>query len=326
MYKKIIFSAVVTFGVTFGLNTQALADKWDMPTPYGDGNHPTKVAKAFAKEVSDKAGDALSITVHSGGSLIKHPEIHRAVKTRQVQIGEVFIGRLGNNDPVFKLDNLPFLATDFDSAKKLYDASREAIASSLAKDGLTLLYTVPWPAQDLYSNKEVNSLADLKGLKMRAYSPSTSRLADLMGSTPVNVPYSDIAQAFTTSVIDGMITSPSTGVNNQSWDYVTNFTTVSAWIPKNMVFVHSKIFKKLDKDTQDVVLIAAKNAEESGWAMGRKLAVEHTDILRDKGMKVAAPSDTLQAELKDIGKTMLEEWLKEAGDDGKKIVDAYQAM
>lgn len=322
MYKKILFSALVTLG----LSTNALAEKWDMPTPYGDGNHPTKVAIEFAKEISDKAGDKLNITVHSGGSLIKHPEIHRAVKTRQVQIGEVFVGRLGNNDPVFKLDNLPFLATDFDSAEKLYKASKDAITETLAKDGLTLLYTVPWPAQDLYSNKEVNSLADLKGLKMRAYSPSTSRLADLMGSTPVNVPFSDIAQAFTTSVIDGMITSPSTGVNNQSWDYVTNFTTVSAWIPKNMVFVNTRVFKKLDQETKDIVLAAAKNAEASGWAMGRKLAVEHTDILRDKGMKVAAPSETLQNELKGIGKTMLEEWLKEAGDSGKTIVDAYKAM
>ncbi len=322
MYKKLLLTAFMSLGLT----TSVLAEKWDMPTPYGDGNHPTKVAIAFAKEISEKAGDKLNITVHSGGSLIKHPEIHRAVKTRQVQIGEVFVGRLGNNDPVFKLDNLPFLATDFDSAQKLYKASRDSIAETLAKDGLTLLYTVPWPAQDLYSNKEVNSLADLKGLKMRAYSPSTSRLADLMGSTPVNVPFSDIAQAFTTSVIDGMITSPSTGVNNQSWDYVTNFTTVSAWIPKNMVFVNSRVFKKLDQETRDIVLAAAKNAEQSGWALGRKLAVEHTDILREKGMKVAAPSETLQNELKAIGATMLGEWLEEAGDAGKKIVDAYKAM
>jgi len=322
MYKKLLLTAFMSLGLT----TSVLAEKWDMPTPYGDGNHPTKVAIAFAKEISEKAGDKLNITVHSGGSLIKHPEIHRAVKTRQVQIGEVFVGRLGNNDPVFKLDNLPFLATDFDSAQKLYKASRDSIAETLAKDGLTLLYTVPWPAQDLYSNKEVNSLADLKGLKMRAYSPSTSRLADLMGSTPVNVPFSDIAQAFTTSVIDGMITSPSTGVNNQSWDYVTNFTTVSAWIPKNMVFVNSRVFKKLDQETRDIVLAAAKNAEESGWALGRKLAVEHTDILREKGMKVAAPSEPLQNELKAIGATMLGEWLEEAGDAGKKIVDAYKAM
>jgi TRAP-type C4-dicarboxylate transport system substrate-binding protein len=319
MTKNLICTAILSLGLT----STAFAEKWDMPTPYGDGNHPTQVAISFAKEVSEKAGDKLDIKVHSGGSLIKHPEIYRAVKSRQVQIGEVFIGRLGNNDPVFKIDNLPFLATDFDSAEKLYQASKASIVAALAKDDLTLLYTVPWPAQDLYSNKEVNSLADLKGLKMRAYSPSTSRLADLMGTTPVNVPFSDVAQAFTTSTIDGMITSPSTGVNNQSWDYVTHFTTVNAWIPKNMTFVNTKIMNKLDDDTKAVIMAAAANAEKEGWALGRKLAKEHTDILAEKGIKVAAPTETLTNELKAIGATMLTEWLEEAGGSGKALIDAY---
>ncbi|MFT7491233.1 MAG: TRAP-type C4-dicarboxylate transport system substrate-binding protein [Pseudohongiellaceae bacterium] len=306
------------------LSTSALAEKWDMPTPYGDGNHPTQVARQFAEEVTAKSGDKLNITVHSGGSLIKHPEIHRAVKSRQVQLGEVFVGRLGNNDPIFKLDNIPFLATDFDSAEKLYKLSKPELSKQLAKDGLMLLYTVPWPPQDLYSNKEVNSLADLTGLKMRAYSPTTSRLADLMGTTPVNVPFSDVAQAFTTSVIDSMITSPSTGVNNQSWDYITHFTTVNAWIPKNMVFVNQRIFDKLDTDTQQVILTAAANAEKKGWELGRENAVKDTNTLRDNGMIVTEPSTTLQDELRDIGKTMVAQWLVESGDVGKSIIDQYK--
>jgi TRAP-type transport system periplasmic protein len=306
--------------IGLSLSSPTFADKWDMPTPYGDANHPTQVARLFAEEVSANAGDALSIKVHSGGSLIKHPEIHRAVKSRQVQIGEVFIGRLGNDNPIFKLDNIPFLATDFDAAMKLYKASKPEIEKQLEEDGLKLLYTVPWPAQDLYSNKPVNSLADIKGLKMRAYSPTTSRLADLMGTTPVNVPFSDVAQAFTTSVIDAMVTSPSTGVNNQSWDYISHFTTVSAWIPKNMVFVNKKIFDKLDADTQNIVMAAAANAEKAGWELGRKNGVEHTNVLRDKGMTVSAPSDTLQSELRAIGKTMVKEWLDESGETGTAII------
>ncbi len=321
MNKKIILSAMLSVG----LSTPALAAKWDMPTPYGDGTHQTQVAQKFAKEVTAKSGGKLQITVHSGGSLIKHPEIHRAVKSRQVQIGEVFIGRLGNNDPVFKLDNIPFVATTFDSAQKLYEASKPQLAKVMAKEGLTLLYTSPWPAQDLYTKKTVSSLADLSGSKMRSYSPTTSRLADLMGTTPVNVPFSDIAQAFTTSVIDGMVTSPSTGVNNQSWDYVSHFTTINAWIPKNMVFVNTKIFNKLDAATQKVIMDAAANAEAEGWALGRKLAVEHTNILKDKGMVVSAPSEKLQSELRAIGDTMLKEWLAESGSDGQAIIDAFKA-
>jgi TRAP-type C4-dicarboxylate transport system substrate-binding protein len=306
-----------------GVATTSVADTWNMPTPYGDANHPTQVARSFAEDVSKLTSGNLKIKIHSGGSLIKHPEIHRAVKSRQVQIGEIFIGRLGNVNPIFKLDNLPFVATNFESAKKLYDASRAELNNQLDKDGLTLLYTVPWPAQDLYTNKAVNSLADLKGSKMRAYSPTTSRLADLMSATPVNVAFGEVAQAFTTGVIDAMVTSPSTGVNNQSWDYVKNFTTINAWIPKNMVVVNKAIFSRLDKATQEAVRTAAANAEAKGWALGRKLGVEHTQILADKGILVAAPSANLTAELESIGSTMLSEWLVEAGAEGKAVIDAY---
>lgn len=322
---KVSTSLIAVAALVGATNLQAEA-RWDMPVPYGDGTHQTQVAKSFAQEVNANSNGKLTIKVHSGGSLIKHPEIHRAVKSRQVQIGEVFIGRLGNNAPVFKLDNIPFLATDFDSAEKLYTVSKPALAKALAKDSLKLLYTSPWPAQDLYSNKPVTSLADLEGLKMRSYSPTTSRLADLMGTTPVNIPFSDVAQAFTTNAIDAMITSPSTGVNGQSWDYISHFTTVHAWIPKNMMFVNEKVFNRLDKDTQQVILTAAVNAEKKGWALGRKLAVEHTDLLREKGMIVAEPSEQLQSEMRAIGQTMITQWLDEAGSEGKAIIDAFKAQ
>ncbi|MFT5226562.1 MAG: TRAP-type C4-dicarboxylate transport system substrate-binding protein [Polaribacter sp.] len=323
--KTVLFASILTL-TSLG-TTSALAEiRWDLPTPYGDGTHQTQVARSFAEEVTAQSNGKLTIKVHSGGSLIKHPEIHRAVKSRQVQLGEVFIGRLGNNSPIFKLDNIPFLATDFDSAEKLYKASKQALGDALDEDGLMLLYTSPWPAQDLYSNKPVNSLADLQGLKMRSYSPTTSRLADLMGTTPVNIPFSDVAQAFTTNAIDAMVTSPSTGVNSQSWDYISHFTTINAWIPKNMMFVNQKLFERLDKDTQQVILTAAENAEKKGWALGRKLAVEHTDKLKEEGMMVSAPSDKLQSELRAVGKTMVGEWLAESGASGKAVIDSYNAM
>ena len=319
----ILSASLLTLAVSTGASAET---RWDLPTPYGDGTHQTQVARSFAEEVTTNSNGKLTIKVHSGGSLIKHPEIHRAVKSRQVQIGEVFVGRLGNINPIFKLDNIPFLATDFDSAEKLYKASKESLNKALAKDGLMLLYTSPWPAQDLYTNKPVNSLADLSGLKMRAYSPTTSRLADLMGTTPVNIPFSDVAQAFTTNAIDAMVTSPSTGVNSQSWDYISNFTTINAWIPKNMLFVNKRIFDRIDDATKKVILTAAANAEQKGWALGRKLAVEHTDKLRANGMTVTAPSEQLQDELRAIGKTMVSEWLDEAGANGKAVVDSFTQM
>jgi len=314
----ILMSAFLLVGTSYA------ETKWDMPTPYGDGVHHTKNIRLFADELNKQTNGELKIVVHSGASLIKHPEIHRAVRTGQVPIGEMFMGLLGNDNPIFKADNIPFLASDFTSAKRLWDASRPSIEKALEKEGLKLLYAVPWPPQGFYTKKPILSAADLAGLKMRAYSPTTSRLAILLKATPTTVQTPEIPQAFSTGIIDAMVTSPSTGVSSQSWDYVTDYTDTQAWIPKNMVIVNMRAFKRLDQEIQQAVMKAAASAETRGWEMAQAETATKTATLAENGIKVANPSRQLKADLMAIGKTMGDEWAKEAGALGMEILTAYQ--
>ena len=306
------------------VGTSYAETKWDMPTPYGDGVHHTKNVRQFADDLNKQTDGELKIVVHSGASLIKHPEIHRAVRTGQVPIGEMFMGLLGNDNPIFKADNIPFLASDFTSAKRLWDATRPSIEKALEKDGLKLLYAVPWPPQGFYTKKPISSAADLAGLKMRAYSPTTSRLAILLKATPTTVQTPEIPQAFSTGIIDAMVTSPSTGVSSQSWDYVTDYTDTQAWIPKNMVIVNMRAFKRLDAEIQQAVIKAAASAETRGWEMAQAETATKTATLAENGIKVANPSKQLKTDLMAIGKTMGDEWAKEAGALGMEILTAYQ--
>ena len=325
MIKMRIFRPLSVALATAVLTTSSYAaTKWDMPTPYGDGVHHTKNVKQFAQDINDATGGDLNIVVHSGASLIKHPEIFKAVRTGQVPAGEMFMGLLGNANPLFKADNIPFLASDFASAKTLWKASRKAIEKSLEKDGIKLLYAVPWPPQGFYTKKEINKVEDLKGLKMRSYSPTLSRLSVLLGATPTTVQTPEIPQAFSTGIIDAMITSPSTGVSSQSWDYITNYTDTQAWIPKNMVIVNTKAFKRLDPKTQKIVELAAQAAEARGWDMAMAETDAKTAVLAEHGIKVSKPTLTLKKGLQAIGKTMGDEWAKTAGDDGAAILKALQ--
>ncbi len=325
MIKMRIFRPLSVALATAILTTSSYAaTKWDMPTPYGDGVHHTKNVKLFAQDIKDATGGDLNIVVHSGASLIKHPEIHKAVRTGQVPAGEMFMGLLGNANPLFKADNIPFLASDFASAKVLWKASRSAIEKSLEKEGIKLLYAVPWPPQGFYTKKEINKVEDLKGLKMRSYSPTLSRLSVLLGAAPTTVQTPEIPQAFSTGIIDAMITSPSTGVSSQSWDYITHYTDTQAWIPKNMVIVNAKAFKRLDAKTQKIVELAAQAAEARGWDMAMAETDAKTAVLSEKGIKVSSPTLSLKKGLQAIGKTMGDEWAKTAGDDGAAILKALQ--
>ncbi|ANQ24723.1 C4-dicarboxylate ABC transporter substrate-binding protein [Vibrio natriegens] len=323
MLKPLLKKSLITIALVATGSSYA-ATRWDMATPYPDATYHTQNIVQFANEVKSATDGELEIVVHSGSSLIKHPEIARAVRTQQVPIGEVFIGILGNSDPIYKLDNIPFLATNFEQAKALYAASKSTIEKKLDKEGMMLLYSVPWPPQGIYGKKQISSVDDIKGAKMRAYSPTQSRLAVLLDATPTTVENVEIPQAFSTGIVDMMITSPSTGVNSQSWDYLSNYTDVQAWIPKNMVIVNKRAFKRLPKEVQSELLTVAKTAEERGWKMAETETVEKTKELAEKGINVAQPTPELMEALKKVGETMTQEWIEETGETGKAVLKAYQ--
>ncbi|WP_249138879.1 TRAP transporter substrate-binding protein [Actibacterium sp. MT2.3-13A] len=303
----------------------AAAENWDMPTPYGDSVFHTQNIQQFAADVSEATGGALTITVHSAGALFAHPEIKDSVRRGLAPIGETLMSRLANEDPVFAVDSIPFLASSYDEARALWDVSRPLVEEKLAAQGLTLLYAVPWPGQSIYTKEPVNSTADLQGAAFRAYNTATERLAQLMGAVPTQIETGDIPTAFATGRVAAMITSPSTGVSSQAWDFTTHYTDTQAWLPKNMVIVNSRALEALPADQQAAVRDAAAKAEARGWEMSAAETAAKIATLKEKGMTVSAPSDTLKAELAEIGKTMTAEWLASAGDEGAALIDAYTA-
>ncbi len=299
--------------------------RWDMPTPYPDANFHTQNIVKFAEEVKAKSGGKLEIKVHSNGSLFKHPEIKNAVRGAQVPIGEFLLSSKANENPVFEADSVPFLATSYGQAEKLWRASKSAVEKALDKEGIMVLYAVPWPPQGLYAKNELKSGADMKGLKFRAYNVATEKLAKYAGAVPTQVEVPDIPQAFSTGRVEAMVTSPSTGANSKAWDFVKHYHDVQGWLPKNIVIVNKKAFRALDKSTQSAVLAAAKAAEARGWEMSRAETKEKTEVLKQNGMAVHEPSAALMTDLKAIGAKMADEWVAKAGADGQAILKAYGA-
>ena len=122
---------------TLSFGGQALAQqKWDMPTGYPANNFHTENIQQFAKDVATASGGKLKITVHDGGSLFKANEIKRAVQGGQAQLGEIIISGYSNENALFGLDSIPFLATSYADAQKLWKVSRPATEAALAKQGL----------------------------------------------------------------------------------------------------------------------------------------------------------------------------------------------
>lgn len=320
MFARLAFAALaVAMSATGTAQT-----KWDMPTPYIDAEFHTANIRQLADEVRKATGGQLDIVVHSGQSLIKHPDILRAVSTGQVNIGEVLLGQYGNEDPIFAADNLPFVAPGYDNAFKFYQSQKPFLEKVLRGRGMRLLYSVAWPGQGIYTKAPLKSLDELKGTKFRSYSPQTARLAELLGASPTVIQATDVPQAFATNTVQAMITSSATGTSSKAWEFVKTYYVVSAFHPKNVVVVNERAFQRLPEAQRNAILDAAAAAEKRGWELSRVREKGGNDTLAKNGVAVLEPDAAMKATLAKVGEQILAEWLKTAGADGQALIKAYR--
>jgi TRAP-type C4-dicarboxylate transport system substrate-binding protein len=328
MYRRNVLTGFVAAAATGVLiaTPAAAQTKWNLPAAYATSNYHTENLVQFAKDVEAATGGKLQITVHGNASLFKAPEIKRAVATGQAQIGEVLASIHENEDPIFGIDTVPFLATSFADAAKLDKASRPAIAKKLEAQGLMLLMVVPWGPQGIYAKQEINKVEDLKGIKFRSYNAGTARIAELAGAQAVTIQAAELPQALATGVVTSFISSGSTGYDSKVWESLTHWYDTQAWIPRNLTFVNKAAFDALPKDQQDALVATAKAAEERGWKIAQEKAGWYVNELKAKGMKVLPPSPELASGFKKFGEDLTASWIKKAGADGQAIVDAYKKM
>ena len=264
--------------------------------------------------------------IHAGGSLFGGNDIKRAVQTGQAPIGERLLSAHANENPLYGIDSIPFLATSFDASEKLWAAASDKLKAVLEADNLVYVYAVPWPAQGLYMKKDVNSVADLQGVKFRAYNAATARIAELAGMAPVQIEAAELSQALATGVVESFISSGATGVDSKVWEQLTHFYDVQAWLPRNVVFVNKDAWTALDDASKAAITTCGEKAAADGLAKVKELSGGYLKTLEENGMKVSPPSEQLASELEAFGKTMTDEWLATAGEEGKAVIEAYRAQ
>jgi TRAP-type C4-dicarboxylate transport system substrate-binding protein len=315
---------LVSTALTLAMSSTVMAQtKWDLPAAYPASNFHTENLVQFANDVDKATGGKLKITVHANASLFKANEIKRAVQGGQAQIGEVLLVNFENENPMYGADGIPFLATSYAESKRLSDAQKPFTDKLLAAQGMKLLYAVAWPPQGIYVKKEIASVADMRGLKWRAYSPATGKIAELIGAQPVTIQAAELSQALATGVVESYMSSGSTGYDTKTYESIKYFYDTQAWLPKNAIIVNRKAFDALDAATQAALTKAAADAEVRGWKVSEEKNDWYKKALTEKGMKIMTPSPKLMGDLKQVGAIMLADWQKRAGPDGEAMVAAY---
>jgi TRAP-type C4-dicarboxylate transport system substrate-binding protein len=318
------FTAAALLAASSWLAVSAQAQtKWDLPAAYPANNFHSENLIEFANDVDKATGGKLKITVHANASLFKANEIKRAVQGGQAQIGEVLLVNFENENPMYGADGIPFLATSYAESRKLAVAQKPFLDKLLAAQGMMLLFSVPWPPQGVYVNKEIGSVAEMRGLKWRAYSPATAKIAELIGAQPVTIQAAELSQALATGVVNSYMSSGSTGYDSKTYESIKYWYDTQAWLPKNGILVNKKAFDALDPATQAALTKAAAAAETRGWKLSQEKNEWYAKALTEKGMKIMKPSPKLMADLKQVGQIMLTDWQKKAGPDGAAMIAAF---
>jgi TRAP-type C4-dicarboxylate transport system substrate-binding protein len=296
---------------------------WLMASGYPEDNFHTMNIRMFIEEVEEKTDGALTIDLQPNDSLIKLDSIKRAVQAGQIPIGEIRLGVFGNEDPMYILAGLPFIASTYEDAWALKDAQKPYFDEMFAEDGMRILFYSPWPGQGFYTNFPVTDGSEFDGVKLRIYSTATQQMGEMLGFQATILPFAEIPQAFSTGLIEALFTSPQTGIDIQAWDNTDYFTDVGAIYSKNAVIVSDRAFSQLDEETQQIVLEAAAAAEERAWKMSEEVNAEQQGILAENGMTVTKGSPELVSKMTEIGRAMLEGWKEEASPEAIEAVSSY---
>jgi TRAP-type C4-dicarboxylate transport system substrate-binding protein len=300
------------------------ATRWQMATPYPDGNFHTRNIRTFLEEIQQASGGKLQVQLHSGASLLPMPQIKRGVQTGQVQIGEILLTAYSNEDVFFDADAIPQLVTNFGEAKKLSDLQRPYIEQRLARQGLSLLYMVPWPPAGLYAQQPVPTLEGLRGMRFRTFSPATNRFATIVGAQPTLVQSAEVAQAFATGVVQAQITSAQSGVDTSAWDFARVFTPLGFSMTKNAVLVSRRAMEALPGALQQDIRAAAARAERRGYELAEEAQRTSEQTLASHGMQIVPATPQILEGLRTVSRQMTDEWIARAGEDGAKLIEAYR--
>lgn len=326
MSLKSLLRAAALASATLALAGPALAaTQWTMASGYPETSFFTKNIRQFIAAVEERTKGELKIDLRSHDSLIKLDNIKRAVQSGQVQIGEIRMGVYGNEQEMFNLDNIPGVVPTFDKSWKLMEAQKPFYDEWFGRNGMRVITYVAWPGQGFFTADPINSLDDLKGVKLRIYSQQTQVMGEKLGTQAIILPFAEVPQAFATGMIEALWTSAQSGTDVQVWDYLDVFTYTGTMHNKNAVIVNERALRALPEDIRQIVIEEGEAATARGWELAKAASEERENVLKEHGIAInQAPQDVLDR-IDEIGKEMVADWMTRASDAEKAVYEAYQA-
>ena len=322
MLKRMCTTLVLLLMAAPALAEQTI--KMDLNAIYGASNFHTQGAQQFADLSKEYSGGSVLITVHSGGSLgFKGPELLKTVKDATVPMSDILMGVVAGSEEIFGLSSLPLLVKSYEDALRLYTAAKPYYEKACAKWNQKFLYAAPWPPSGLFTQKALNSMADMQGLKIRTYDKNGAEFLKQAGAGPMSLPWGEVYSALRTGLINSVLTSAVSGKDGKFWEVLKHFTMINYAYPLNMLTINMDYWNSLSPAQQEALLKAAAKTEDDQWSASKESNQAALAELEAQGMAIAQASPELQGKLDELAAAMVQDFLANANADTKAAYEAF---
>jgi tripartite ATP-independent transporter DctP family solute receptor len=285
-------------------------------------NQPVHLASVkFAELAKERSQGRLDVSVFPSSQLGTMVELAEAVRMGTVEMYNAGNGFIETFSPRIGLVNLPGIMRDLDHAYKvMYQfALKEVYEKVLLPVGIRPLGFVSNDFRHVTNNRRpINTLADLKGLKLRV--PNSKTFIDTvsaMGASPVPIDWTEVFGALQQGVVDG-----------QENPFVQVFTAKFYEVQKHLaltyhmwdvyvLLMNEKFFQSLDPELQKIVVEAGKEASDHGWKEMGKMNAELLEKLKGLGMSVTTVD---KQEVQNAIKPVWNTWMGRVGPEGQNLI------
>jgi len=269
MFKKL---SLVLTGALVCLSFNANAETWRAWNIHNDGHPNTAAMDRFAELLGEATNNEIKLEVFHGGVLGSQPDALEQVRIGAIEVGNFNLGPIG---PMVKEANLVSLPFIFKSVPHMFRVlegeAGEIMASAMAEAGVKPLAWVDAGARSFYSQKPINTPADVEGLKIRVMNNDLyTSMISAMGGNPSPMAFSEVQQALKTGVVDGAENNFPSFKNVGHYEVTTHYSLSEHLIIPECICVNTAKFDSLSEDMQAAVRGAAEEAalyQRELWAV-----------------------------------------------------------
>lgn len=298
-------------------NAASAAETWKFYMHQSAPNFATsRGAKLLTEEIEKATSGDLKMQLHLAGTLQINPaDITKAVGEGIVQFGDDLFN--SGNIPLAGIPRLPMLVQSYDDFEKANAVLRPYIDRAFAAKGSTVMAAYSYPMQVVWGKKKLESLDDIRGLKLRVAAPEQGEFVRRFGGTSITMSAPEVPAALDRGVVDGIFTA---GVGAVLWkDQLKYGYLLVVNVNNSYIIANTEAFNKLSPDLQGKLRKVA--ADIGKWNQETMKAEEGASqkTLGDAGYVL---TQAKPAEIARAVQTMTPYWDEWAKSRGPEVVEA----